>query len=387
MTSTLLDGYRTHIVTTHKQPLFLLLVGFICSFVLIRFSVRMIRARVRWWPGNITPGGLHIHHMVFGLGFLLLGGIGVFAANGGHPWIDWFGLAFGIGCGLVLDEFALILHLDDVYWSEQGRKSVDAVILGILGTALLLTGYVPLGVVPGQTASAEAGRWGVVAVIAVNALVSVVTLLKGKVWTGLLGMMVPGLSWIGAVRLARPSSPWARWWYPSRPRRAARALRRERLLHQRADRARTWLFDLIAGAPDKVPAHHTATHRVAERMAARATAHLDAHAARALARRSARLADRRSAAAAGAALAAATDPARHNRAQQRRRVVRAGRSRGYAVRLPAWVGRPGAAGGLRAGVRRGEGGTPGSGAACGPEARTGRRYPGHPRLPHPAPRR
>ncbi|MDH6576666.1 hypothetical protein [Kitasatospora sp. MAP5-34] len=347
MISTLLDGYRTHIIAAHKQPLFLLLVGFILSFLLIRFSVRMIRAKVRWWPGNITPGGLHIHHMVFGLGFLLLGGIGVFATNGGHPWIDWFGFSFGIGCGLVLDEFALILHLDDVYWSEQGRKSVDAVIFGILFTALLLTGYVPLGVVPGQTSPEGSGRWGLVAVISVNALASIVALFKGKVWTGLLGIMIPGLSWIGAVRLARPSSPWARWRYASRPRRRGRALRRERLLHRRADRARTWLFDLIAGAPDKVPAHHTATHRVAERVAARASAHLDAHEARALARRSARLADRRAASAARASTpvtgpgASAPDPGRQGQAQQRRRTVRAGRNRTYAVRPSGTAGTSG----------------------------------------------
>ncbi|MFD8788796.1 hypothetical protein [Kitasatospora sp. NPDC059599] len=336
--TTLLDSYREHIVNAHKQPLFLLLVGFITSFVFIRFSVRMIRAKVRWWPGNVTPGGLHIHHMVFGLGFLLLGGIGVFATYGGQPWMNWFGLAFGIGCGLVLDEFALILHLDDVYWGEQGRKSVDAVIFGILFTALLLIGYVPFGALPGEDT-----RWGLITVISVNALASVITLLKGKVWTGLLGIMVPGLSWIGAIRLARPSSPWARWRYTTRPRRRARALRRERLLHRRADRARTWLFDLIAGAPDKVPVNHPAAHRVAERMSARATAHLDAHAARALARRQARLADRRSAAAAGATAkppagegpaygaGVGAGPGRSHRAQQRRRSVRAGRSRTYAV--------------------------------------------------------
>ncbi|MEY9944332.1 hypothetical protein [Kitasatospora sp. GAS1066B] len=306
----LVEGYREHIIAAHKQPLFLLLVGFISSFVLIRFSVRMIRARVRWWPGNITPGGLHIHHMVFGVGCLLVAGIGVFAANGGHPWIDWFGLLFGIGCGLVLDEFALILHLEDVYWSEQGRKSVDAVILGILLTALLLTGYVPLGVVPGQSDAGGSGRWGLVAVISVNALASVVALLKGKLWTGLLGIMVPGLSWIGAVRLARPSSPWARWRYAERPRRRARALRRERRLHARADRARTWVFDLIAGAPDKVPAHHTATHRMAEAMAARATAHLDAT-------RTAR-----------------GEQAPERGADQRRRTVQAGRARSYRTRGP-----------------------------------------------------
>ncbi|AUG78142.1 hypothetical protein CFP65_3344 [Kitasatospora sp. MMS16-BH015] len=351
----LMETYRTHIVDAHKQPLFLLLVGFISSFLFIRFSVRMIRAQVRWWPGNITPGGLHIHHMVFGLGFLLVGGVGAFATNGHHPWIDWFGLCFGIGCGLVLDEFALILHLDDVYWSEQGRKSVDAVIFGILFTALLLTGYVPLGVVPGQTEPMTAGRWGLVAVISFNALASVVALLKGKVWTGLLGIMVPGLSWIGAVRLARPSSPWARWFYGTRPRRRARAVRRERLLHRRVDRARTWLFDLIAGAPDKVPAHHTATHRIAERMAARATAHLDAHSARALARRSARLADRRATPTAPA-VPMAGESVRQGAARRRQRAVRAGRSRSFAVR-------PGTTEGV-----------------------ANSRYR-HPRLPHPQPRR
>ncbi|WP_232246588.1 hypothetical protein [Kitasatospora mediocidica] len=302
----LVESYRDHIVAPHKQPLFLLLVGFISSFVLIRVSVRLIRAQVRWWPGNFTPGGLHIHHMVFGIGCLLVAGIGVFATSGGHPWIDWFGLLFGVGCGLVLDEFALILHLEDVYWSEQGRKSVDAVILGILVTALLLTGYVPLGVVPGQSSSDWFGRWGPVALIAANAVMSIVALVKGKLWTGLLGIMVPGLSWLGAVRLARPSSPWARWRYADRPRRRARALRRERLLHRRADLVRRWVFDLIAGAPDKVPAHHAATHRVAERMAARATAHLDARTAQ----------------------AAERGP------EQRRRTVQAGRARPYGTRAP-----------------------------------------------------
>ena len=352
--STLLDSYREHIVNAQKQPLFLLLVGFITSFVFIRFSVRMIRAQVRWWPGNVTPGGLHIHHMVFGLGFLLVGGMGVFAAYGTPPWIDWFGLLFGIGCGLVLDEFALILHLDDVYWSEQGRKSVDAVIFGILFTGLL-----PFGALPGEDT-----RWGLITVISVNALASVITLFKGKVWTGLLGIMVPGLSWIGAIRLARPSSPWARWRYTTRSRRRARALRRERLLHRRADRARTWLFDLIAGAPDKVPANHPAAHRVAERMAARASAHLDAHAARALARRQARLADRRSAAVAGAAahqpavhpqpveVAVGSVPGRSAAAQQRRRTVRAGRNRTYGVGPAGAERRPGRHPHLRTRTRR-----------------------------------
>ncbi|WP_175607700.1 hypothetical protein [Peterkaempfera bronchialis] len=312
----LVHAYRHHILEQGKQPLFLLLVGFIGSFLCIRFSVRMIRRGVRWWPGNITPGGLHIHHAVFGLGFLLAGGFGAFASGGAR--LGLFGLLFGIGCGLVLDEFALILHLEDVYWSEQGRKSVDAVIIGILVTGLLLTGYLPLGVVPG-----ESTRWGVLAVLSVNALFSLVTLFKGKVWTGLLGIMVPGLSWVGAARLARPYSPWARWRYRRRPRRMARAVRREQRLHRRADRARTWLFDLIAGAPDKVAPHHTATRRVAERMAARMTAHLDAHEAGRLARVAARRSDRTP----GHRPPHPVTAARRDLSAARRRTITAGRPR------------------------------------------------------------
>ncbi|MFJ6212339.1 hypothetical protein ACIQGZ_03260 [Streptomyces sp. NPDC092296] len=316
------DVYRQQIVGPGKQPLFLLLVGFIGAFLFIRFSVRMIRRGVRWWPGNITPGGLHIHHAVFGLGFLLAGGFGAFAGGGAGPGRSVFGLLFGIGCGLVLDEFALILHLEDVYWSEQGRKSVDAVIIGILVTGLLLTGYAPLGLVPG-----ERTHWGLLGVLAVNVLLSLVTLLKGKLWTGLLGIMVPGLSWVGAARLARPHSPWARWRYRRRPRRMARAVRRERRLHRRADRARTWLFDLIAGAPDKLAPHHTATRRVAERMAARMTAHLDAHEARRLARLAARRSDRTP----GPQPPRTVGTARRDRSAARRRAVTAGRPRTTAL--------------------------------------------------------
>ena len=256
--------YAHHIQDPGKQPLFLVLVGFISSFLFIRFSVRMIRRGVRWWPGNVTPGGLHIHHVVFGMFFLLLGGIGAFATAGTHPWLDAFGLVFGVGCGLVLDEFALLLHLEDVYWSEQGRKSVDAVIVGILLTGLLLVGYLPLGVTPDSNA-----RWGLIGIICANALFTVATLLKGKFWSGMIGIMLPGVSWIAAVRLARPNSPWARWRYTGNPRKFARARRREGRWHRRADIARQWVFDLIAGKPTPPGVRPTRAHLLAERMAAK----------------------------------------------------------------------------------------------------------------------
>jgi lysyl-tRNA synthetase class 2 len=320
-------GYYTHhIQDPGKQPLFLLLVGFIGSFLFIRFSVRMIRRGVKWWPGNVTPGGLHIHHVVFGVFFLLVAGFTVFATDGTHPWIDAAGLLFGIGCGLVLDEFALLLHLEDVYWSEQGRKSVDAVIIGILFAGLLLVGYLPLGVTPGTPV-----RWGAIGVISVNACFTVVALLKGKFWTGMLGIMIPGLSWISAVRLARPRSPWARWRYTRRPRKFARARRREARWHRRADAARTWFFDLIAGKPTPPGRARSRAHVFAERWAHRVAARLE-HAAYApldqtRVQKLARL-NRLAAKHGPKPVTATAESARRRAAAKRRRAVAAGRTRG-----------------------------------------------------------
>ncbi|NYI05669.1 hypothetical protein [Allostreptomyces psammosilenae] len=315
---TLVREYRVLIVEPGKEPLFLLLVGFILSFAFIRLSVRLIRHGVRWWPGNITPGGLHIHHMVFGIFFWLVAGIGSFtipaAADG---WRSLLGFLFGVGCGLVLDEFALILHLEDVYWSEQGRKSVDAVILGILLTGLLLVigppvGFYELGGSP----------LGVTAVLCANLVLVVVTLLKGKIWTGLLGIMLPPLCLVGAVRLALPSSPWARWRYTGRARRMARARRREARLHRRLDRLKQRFFDLIAGAPTPalpVPGRRAAARGEADGVPAPGPVTAAVLAAEEEERRAepwtARLAARRATAAA------------------RRRAVRAGRRTARTVRV------------------------------------------------------
>ena len=55
------------------------------SFGFIRFSTRMIRAEVSWWPGNVTPGGLHIHHLVFGIVLMMLAGFLAFALQPAAP--------------------------------------------------------------------------------------------------------------------------------------------------------------------------------------------------------------------------------------------------------------------------------------------------------------
>ena len=106
-----------------------LLGAMLLSFGFIRFSTRMIRAEVSWWPGNVTPGGLHIHHLVFGIVAMMVAGFAEFAIQPESPWLEILAALFGIGVGLTLDEFALWLYLEDVYWSEEGRRSVDAVIL------------------------------------------------------------------------------------------------------------------------------------------------------------------------------------------------------------------------------------------------------------------
>lgn len=229
-----------------RRQLFLLLAGLLASFLFIRLSTRMIRRGTSWWPGNVEPGGMHIHHVVFGQAMMLIGGIGGFGVHGGPVAHDILAVVFGVGSGLVLDEFALVLHLEDVYWREEGRRSVDAVILAVSVIALLLIGEAPLGGYVGGTSYTSY-------VIAAALLGFVVLcLLKGKVWTGLLGVMLPFLAVVGALRLARPHSPWARWRYASRPRRMARAERREERVHRRLVTAKTAAMDAVAGAPTPV---------------------------------------------------------------------------------------------------------------------------------------
>ena len=245
----LVDTYQHALVRSGRELLFLVFIGVVGSFLFIRFSTRMIRAQVKWWPGNVTPGGMHIHHVVFGLVFLLIGGIGNFALRGdGRPFRELLALLFGIGVGLVLDEFALILHLEDVYWAEEGRRSLDAVLLAVLLIGLLLVGELPFG---GR--SSDDTHWTLAIILTINLFLIVITLLKGKFWTALLGIMIPFLPLVGAIRLARPRSVWSRWRYETRPKRMARAKRRDERWHGPMDRFRIRVMEFIAGAPTKPP--------------------------------------------------------------------------------------------------------------------------------------
>jgi hypothetical protein len=249
--------FQGQIVHTGRLPLFCFFVAFVVAFGFIRLSARLIRAKVRWWPGNVVAGAVHIHHMVFGVVFMTIGGVGELAAPlGSLAWRAAAASLFGLGTALVLDEFALILHLRDVYWSNEGRLSIDAVFVAVGVTALLLLGISPVGVksvadyrrlLPGSPGAVATLHLAV----AVIFLLASVTLLKGKIWTGLFGVFVPLLYIPGAIRLARPGSPWARWRYRNRPGKLAKAERRERHLRQPVIRVKIWIQDKLTGPHDQ----------------------------------------------------------------------------------------------------------------------------------------
>ena len=217
-----------------------LLGAMLLSFGFIRFSTRMIRAEVSWWPGNVTPGGLHIHHLVFGIVLMIVAGFLGFVLQPASPWLEILAGLFGIGVGLTLDEFALWLYLDDVYWSEQGRSSVDAVIFAAIIGGAIIVGFVPLDAGDGGSTVA------IVVTVAIELALCAIVALKGKISTAVIGMFIPPVAPVAAIRLARPGSFWARRRYPEGSRKLAKATGRK----QRHDLRVRKLQDLIGGAPD-----------------------------------------------------------------------------------------------------------------------------------------
>ncbi len=217
---------------------------FILTFGFIRLSVHMIRRGVSWWPGNVESGGIHIHHLVFGIFMMLAAGILEFGINPSGPWTVVFAALFGGGAALAMDEFALWLHLEDVYWSSEGRQSIDAVILVGLFMGLLFLGLSPVGV-DDLERSSRIGLLGGMALTATNIVLVAVTILKGKIATGIIGVFFLPVSLIGAIRLAKPSSPWAHHRYSRHPNRAARAEHRYADEQARIGSARKWIVDRL----------------------------------------------------------------------------------------------------------------------------------------------
>jgi len=198
-------SFDNDVVDTGELPALLLLVAFGATFGITRFVTHSIRSERFSWLGNVEAGDTHIHHLVWGIFLLLLSGLLAVAVQ---PPLEVTAIVFGIGAALTLDEFALWLHLDDVYWSEQGRQSIDAVIV-----FAIVSGFMVLGVYPISFDDSAPGVIGIVSVAAslvIGWAFVVVCFMKGKLIWGVLGLYLSPIAIVAALRLARPSSWWAR---------------------------------------------------------------------------------------------------------------------------------------------------------------------------------
>jgi hypothetical protein len=112
------------------------LVGWL-AFTTTFTLVRVITHSIRGGKGpfrNVKLGGEHIHHYLWGIAMVAAaGGIALRGEEVKH-WHPALGATYGAGSALVVDEFALLLDLEDVYWAKQGRVSVDTAV-GLIAAA------------------------------------------------------------------------------------------------------------------------------------------------------------------------------------------------------------------------------------------------------------
>jgi hypothetical protein len=249
----LTDFWTDHLVAHHRQGVFLVLVGFVGSFAFIRMSTRMIRAEVSWWPGNIeSESGLHVHHLVFGIVTMMVAGTLGFAVAGESPYAEICGFLFGVGAGLTIDEFALWVYLEDVYWAEEGRSSIDATVI-----AASLIGLIAVGSNPFEFGNGfEEIVGGIVSALLVITFVAI-CFLKGRRLHGAIGILFVPLAIYGACRIGKPNSAWARHRYGERhPKKQAKAVERFRP-DRRTERFKEAFRDIVGGKPSAGVAHAT----------------------------------------------------------------------------------------------------------------------------------
>ena len=233
-----------------RRFLFLTLIGFVCAFGFIRLSTRLMRSpRVPWWPGSVvSEDGVHVHHLFFGIVLMMAaGGLSFAAGETDGPWYAIYAVLFGIGLGLTIDEYALWLHLDDVYWSHKGRTSIDAALiaLGLIGVVLLA--FVPARIdddspaVLATTVAAATFHFGWVLIAAA----------KYRLVHAMFGIFLPGIAFYAGLRLAKPRSIWAKRFYGERrPAKQARAEHRFRAARL-TDRCKERLRDVIGGVTEE----------------------------------------------------------------------------------------------------------------------------------------
>ena len=120
------DAYDQEVDRTNRS-LLLAWVAFAVTFGLLRALTYSIHRGAGPF-GDITVGSIHLHHYIWGIGLLML--VGLVSLIVDTPrYNPWLGAVYGVGCALVVDEYALLLNLRDVYWADEGRVSVDAALL------------------------------------------------------------------------------------------------------------------------------------------------------------------------------------------------------------------------------------------------------------------
>lgn len=227
------------------SPVTTMFVAILVTFVCTRLITRHIRSQET--PGgafnNVTIGGVHVHHQVFGIIFMLGAGVALIAATPEGAALHVAAAFFGVGVSLTFDEFALWLHLDDVYWTDDGRKSMDAMFCVLAISGLLIGG------VEFVTGDVGTGEWWIsIVALLVNLLLALISVLKGKLITGIIGVFFSPVAIVGAARLAKPRSVWARRRYSNGSNRLARAEKRfDAAYEAKWNKVR----DLVGGAPSR----------------------------------------------------------------------------------------------------------------------------------------
>jgi hypothetical protein len=227
-----------------REALLLMLGASLLTFACTRLYTRLARHH-GWGSGRI--GGVHLHHLVAGVVIVLSAGMIDIALNPGDEGRSILAVAFGIGGAFILDEFALTFHLRDVYWTEEGRRSIDACIMWLLLGLLLLVGISPFGIHDRTVVPRSIGF----AAIAISIVLSLVTCLKGKLTLGLVSIFVPPVGLVTAFRLARPGSIWSELFYRRDLVKLERAEARFCPEGSHVERLRIRVVDLVAGAHDR----------------------------------------------------------------------------------------------------------------------------------------
>jgi hypothetical protein len=249
LASILSDFWHDQLVANDRQALFLVAVSFLGSFGFIRLSARLGRSpRFNWWPGSVvSESGVHLHHLVWGICLMLAGGTLGFAFFNSTPGLEVCAVLFGIGAGLTVDEFALWVYLDDVYWAKEGRASIDAVVVASAAMLLVLLGVQPFGITGKGLADVIAG----VVIAAILLGVVAICFAKHRLMHGTVGVFFFPLAIYGASRVGKPGSAWARRFYGERrPRKQAKAERRFRA-ERRSERFKEWFRDAVGGETDE----------------------------------------------------------------------------------------------------------------------------------------